>query len=518
MRHGKDLDKTLRQHLLLFEKHADSESDMSRERILEGLKLRTPLPVSSVRDDSSRNTPRFSRQLTAARIAACFVAVLLASAVFYRAFMSPDNLYAIVEKTHGSVVQISKGRTLVANVGDQIAMDTPVRTGSGAQAKLRLPDGSRIELQPESELSWKRAEDGLHIQLTEGSVNVTPAEEAVGKLYVQNREQVVPVYSTIFQSTASPAQATANPIQSAVTPAQPVKSPAWEVVSIRPCDDSDGAGRGREGGGGNNGQPQQFDPERMILRCMSVINLIQSAYLEYAPDVLASNRGIAGYAVHSVNIEGGPGISNPYNGWTASERYTIEAKADKPADRDTMRGAMLQTILEDRFKVKIRRETREVPLLALTVAKGGPKMPLHQEGSCVHRVPGEGLGATPPPGGRFCALVGGGGPISERTITAEGLTVEEFMKAFLYPIGYQEGKPLIDKTGLTSKYDFKVHYGLSTQEIPNAAARTGRPESDFETGPTIIEALQDQLGLKLEATKGPWERLVLDHVERPSPN
>ena len=92
------------------------------------------------------------------------------------------------------------------------------------------------------------------------------------------------------------------------------------------------------------------------------------------------------------------------------------------------------------------------------------------------------------------------------------------MKAFLYPIGYQEGKPLIDKTGLASKYDFKVQFGPSAQEIKNVAARTGRPESDFQTGPTFIEALQDQLGLKLESTKGPWERLVIDHLERPSPN
>jgi uncharacterized protein (TIGR03435 family) len=471
----------------------------------------TPLPVIPMKGVPSRNTARFSRQLTPARIAACFAALLLASSVFYIAVIRPNDLYAIVETTGGSVVQISQGRELPAKVGDKIGMDTPVRTGSGAQAKLRLPDGSRIELQPESQLSWQRAQDGLHIQLTEGSINVTPAEEAIGKLYVQNREQTVPVFSTIFQTTASP-------IQSAATPTQPVKPPVWDVVSIRPCENTGGEGRGG-GGGGAGGGPPQFDAERMIMKCMSVVNFIQSAYLGYAPDVLAGNRGMAGYAVHTVNIEGGPGIGNPYGGWTASERYTIEAKADKPADRDTMRGAMLQTILEDRFKLKIRRETREVPVLALIVAKGGPKMPSHQEGSCVHRVPGEGFGATPPPGGRFCERVGGATPTStENTITAEGLTVEEFMKAFLYPIGYQEGKPLIDKTGLTSKYDFRVHFAFPAQQIKDFAARTGRPESDFPTGPTFVEALEDQLGLKLESTKGPWERLVIDHVERPSPN
>ena len=92
------------------------------------------------------------------------------------------------------------------------------------------------------------------------------------------------------------------------------------------------------------------------------------------------------------------------------------------------------------------------------------------------------------------------------------------MKAFLYPIGYQEGKPLIDKTGLTSKYDFRLQIGYPPQQIKDVAARTGRPESDFATGPTLKDALEDQLGLKLESTKGPWERLVLDHVERPLPN
>jgi uncharacterized protein (TIGR03435 family) len=511
MRHDrKDVDKTLRRHLLLFDKDAVRESEISRERILERLKQRTPLAVSPVSNAPSRNMPQFSRRLTPGRIAACFVAVVLASAVFYRAVLWPDDLYAVVETTEGSVVQISQGRASAASVGDKIGSGTTMRTGSGAEAKLKLPDGSRIEMQPESELSWQRADDGLHIQLKQGSVNVTPAEEAVGKLYVQNREQLVPVMGAIFQSAAAPIQSP--------------DIPKWEAVSVRPCEPTGGGG-GRGGGGGAAGN--QADPERLVMRCQNIWTLVMTAYGQIA------NPG--SYEAHTLPIVG--------PAWIVSELYTIEAKAEKPVDLKVMRGPMLQTILEERFMLKLRRESRDIPLLVLTVAKGGPKMQPHQEGSCVvleragPRAMPPAIPPNPGEGKVFCGAINAeiGGfftgflrvpmpglrpPSTPRlqAVDVKGLTVEEFIKGLLYAVIYSTNTPVVDKTGLTGKFDFRVEYGFKPQEIRQHAQRTGRLESDFDTSPTVFEALEDQLGLKLVETKGPWPHFVIDQVERPSPN
>jgi len=69
--------------------------------------------------------------------------------------------------------------------------------------------------------------------------------------------------------------------------------------------------------------------------------------------------------------------------WIHSGRYVINARAEGAPSEGTMMGLMLQALLEDRFKLKIRRENREVPVYALTVAKGGPKLPPFQQGSCL---------------------------------------------------------------------------------------------------------------------------------------
>ena len=76
-----------------------------------------------------------------------------------------------------------------------------------------------------------------------------------------------------------------------------------------------------------------------------------------------------------IPIEGGPG-------WVASERYTINAKAEDNANAYVMQGPLLQTLLENRFKLKIHRETREIPIYELVVAKGGPKLKPFREGIC----------------------------------------------------------------------------------------------------------------------------------------
>jgi uncharacterized protein (TIGR03435 family) len=495
-----DIEKSLERS---FPSASTEQVESARARIYDRLRSDSaPLAVSAVKDVPSRTMSRFSRRLTPARIAACFVAVVLTSAVFYRAVLWPDDVYAVVETTDGPLVQISQGRTSAANVGDIIPMGTTMRTGSGAEAKLKLPDGSRIEMQPESELSWQRADDGLHIQLKQGSVNVTPAEEAVGKLYVQNREQLVPVMGAIFQSAAAPTQAS-------IPAGAP---PKWDIVSIRLCENTGGVGRGA-GGGGAAGPRTQFDPVRMVLACQTPWQLVSSAYVEYANG--RSNRLAAGTANWTKRIEGLPAWAEDF-----SERYTIEAKADKPVDSGVMRGPMLQAILEDRFKLKVRREDREVPVLALTVAGGGAKLKPHQEGSCRPEMNFE-RRATFPAGTVFCNVFVGAplGPTARlSTSMLEGVTIEELIGTAMMGVIAGTGKPIVDKTGITGKFDFKYEHAFTPQQIKNYAQLYGRPESDFDTSPTLTEVMENQFGLKLVETKGPWPHVVIEHVERPSPN
>src|SRR5262249_47372554 len=102
--------------------------------------------------------------------------------------------------------------------------------------------------------------------------------------------------------------------------------------------------------------------------CTTVFNLINGAYVLFADGhVNPQSR---------VPIEGGPS-------WIHTSRYRIDAKADGAQSQGMMHGPMLQTLLEDRFKLKIHRETREVPAYALTVAKGGIKLNTFKEGSCI---------------------------------------------------------------------------------------------------------------------------------------
>jgi bla regulator protein BlaR1 len=160
--------------------------------------------------------------------------------------------------------------------------------------------------------------------------------------------------------------------QQAVPPkvvVQAEPTPVFEVASIKLCAGGDSGlnPRGGRGGGGPDGQGPS--PDRLNINCQSLRNLIRMAYITF-PDGRRSVRTPA------PPIEGGPG-------WVDSDRYQITAKAEGAPGQSMMRGPMLQALLEDRFKLKLRRDTREVPVYSLTVAKNGPKLQPFQEGSCV---------------------------------------------------------------------------------------------------------------------------------------
>ena len=211
--------------------------------------------------------------------------------------------------------------------------------------------------------------------------------------------------------------------------------PRFEVAAIKSCAN---AAPGERGGG-----PTAFSPDRVAVNCQILKGLIQQAYVAHADGRTDQ------YAVLRTPIEGGPD-------WITYERYSINAKAPAETTQAMMMGPLLQTLLEDRFKLQIRRLTREIPMCDLVVAKGGPTLTPFQEGSCVA------VAVTFPPSPPR-ALAPGEKRCLNRTILkgptavldAEGLTISDLVRFHLFVAA---GRPVNDKTGLTGKFDFHMEY------------------------------------------------------------
>jgi uncharacterized protein (TIGR03435 family) len=197
-------------------------------------------------------------------------------------------------------------------------------------------------------------------------------------------------------------------------------------------------------------------------------------------------------------------------GWLSSERYDIEAKVSS-SDTDALhnlspdqRGLMLQPLLADRLHLKVHTETRVLPVLALVVAKDGPK--LHEA------KPGD----TYPNGIKGFEGQGGAGMMhmGPGQLTAQGLPMSSVARLLTRQLGLM----VQDETGLTGKYDFTLQW---TPERGAADAGQPGPDNTASTEPagtSIFTAIREQLGLKLESRKAPVEVLVIDHVEAPSEN
>jgi uncharacterized protein (TIGR03435 family) len=171
---------------------------------------------------------------------------------------------------------------------------------------------------------------------------------------------------------------------------------------------------------------------------------------------------------------------------------------------------MLQKLLTERFHLEIHRETRELPVFSLVVAKNGPKLAVSKP---VEKVED---GAAPPASPGPLKKGKDGYPIlregtSMAMTSYEGHPVarmqgrDQNIAYLTRMLGGQIGSPVIDATGLTGKYDFVMSW------VPR---RPGAMADTEEFGPSIFSAVQDQLGLKLVSKKGPVEILVIDRAEK----
>jgi uncharacterized protein (TIGR03435 family) len=322
----------------------------------------------------------------------------------------------------------------------------------------------------------------------------------------------VPILSMVVEAPPAPQKALPKTVAKSepmpvAPPVQPM--PVFEVASIKSCAPGEQGGGGRSGGVGRGGGPdsQGPSPDRLNLVCQPVKSLVRMAYVMFA----GGHRLPPGPLTP---LEGGPG-------WLDTERYKIDAKAEGAPGQEMMRGPMLQALLEERFKLKTRHETREVPAYALLVAKNGPKMHASTEGCIpfdVAKLPRPGADMKMP---SFCGLREFRRPAGEGAAEWRlfGSSMDEFSKV----LGGDMDRIVVNKTGLAGVFDFRMQFAPD-DTTPGLSFRgrggDGAPPApaDASGGPSIFTAIQEQLGLKLESSKGMREFIVIDRIEKPTEN
>jgi uncharacterized protein (TIGR03435 family) len=218
----------------------------------------------------------------------------------------------------------------------------------------------------------------------------------------------------------------AAPIAVGILNAPPIHAqatPKFDVVSIKPCKPEDFApGRRTVGGAAIP------SPVRLSMACQTVADIVRDAYIPKRDP-------------SAPRIVGGPD-------WIRSERYRIDATSENPTSQQAMNGPMLAGVLEERFRLKIRRENREVPVYFLTVAKSGAKLSPFRTGECT---PAEfGTRPNPRPENLCKVMVGGSG-----TLDADGLSVGDLTKLLFLILD----RPILDKTGIAGLFDFHFQFG-----------------------------------------------------------
>ncbi len=283
----------------------------------------------------------------------------------------------------------------------------------------------------------------------------------------------IPVVFGLLNAPQIRAQST----QSAAAPL-----PSFEVASIKPNRSGDAIGGALR------------PPERY-----TATNLPIKALIEFA------------YNVQDFQLSGGPS-------WVASERYDVDAKVDDSLAAelkelsfwrrtDQMR-LMVQSLLADRFSLRLSHKTEILPIYALVIAKTGAKL---QESK-----PSEDYSS----GAKGHVGQEGEFTMSQGQLTAQGFSIE----GLVWLLSRRLGRPVLDQTGLKGNYDFTLQWtpdeghGAMAKVQTDAGPGTVAPPLPGSSGPSIFTAIQEQLGLKLESTKGPLDVIVIDHIERPSEN
>jgi bla regulator protein blaR1 len=221
------------------------------------------------------------------------------------------------------------------------------------------------------------------------------------------------------------------------------------------------------------------------------------------------------YQLHDFQIGGGPG-------WLGSDRFDVVAKADdggaNPFESDKGGGpsrgqVMLRALLADRFKLEAHTESRELPIYALTLSRNdGPQLRRSSRDCGAAGSDGRAQSGKPP-------ALAEAPPCEMRvypgTILAGGTTLAQLAEA----LSSEVGRIVRDRTGLTARFEFTLRW--TPDQIPQGfdrkAAAIGLPAIDAD-GPSLFTAMREQLGLKVDSSRGPVDVLVIDRAERPTDN
>jgi uncharacterized protein (TIGR03435 family) len=196
------------------------------------------------------------------------------------------------------------------------------------------------------------------------------------------------------------------------------------------------------------------------------------------PNTTVRGLLMTAFGVNNFQISGGPA-------WLRTERYDIIAKIDSPDDVTVEQlRPMLRKLLTDRFQLKFRRETQELPRYALVVAKNGPRLK-------------ENSGAEGPP-----LLISGDLTMSK--MTCVNVSMAYLAKALENQFAFQFGRTVVDLTDLKGNFDFTLSWA--------------RDQAVDAPGSSLFTSLQEQLGLRLESQKGPVDTIYIDSIQRPSAN
>jgi uncharacterized protein (TIGR03435 family) len=204
--------------------------------------------------------------------------------------------------------------------------------------------------------------------------------------------------------------------------------------------------------------------------------------------------------------------------WTRTERYDIEARAAIDPGKDGMR-LMMRSLLAERFRLAMHFEQHDYPVLAFVLAKSGKLGPqLHPHNADTPCPTDPTAAAAAAPVKDKPALCNGLFPLptsapGHRRFGGRNVTLE-FMGATLSSLTGLD-RPLVNQTGLAGSFDFTLDFVPGGHEVQGPA--DSEVASDI-SGPTFVQALRDQLGIKLESRKAPLKVPVLDHVERPTAN
>jgi uncharacterized protein (TIGR03435 family) len=305
---------------------------------------------------------------------------------------------------------------------------------------------------------------GADVKFTTPMVTVQGTMSADGKSIAGSFNGGAPTPVPVTFARATPD--TEWPIPEAIKPMAADAKPGFDVVTVKPSPP------------GRQGKGIGFDGRHFRLMNANLNDMIA-----------------LGYGLHTKQIVAGPD-------WAGNDLFDIDGVPDVPGMPSQKQiQYLLQNLLADRFQLKFHKEQRELAVYAITVAPGGPKLTKTT------------AGPTDPPGFGFR------GPNAQGvTAIVRNLTMADFA---MWMQASVTDRPMVDLTELKDRYDFQLKWMPDDSQFAQfrgAGMTLPAPSDAADAPPSLYTAVQEQLGLKIDATKAPDDVMVIDHVEKPSPN